>query len=81
MVLGMWLIASPFVLGYATKSSSATWNAMLIGALIVVLGWLRVGDPASQAWLSWVTPILGVWLIIAPLDLGHVRHPGCHLEC
>ncbi|MEH1127185.1 SPW repeat protein [Micromonospora sp. CPCC 206061] len=39
VVLGGWLIAAPFVLGYndGTDSPRATWNDILVGLLVIVL--------------------------------------------
>jgi hypothetical protein len=36
VVLGAWLAAAPFVLGFA-GITSALWNALIVGALVVVL--------------------------------------------
>ncbi len=38
VVLGAWLVVAPFVLGYAGVSS-ALWNDVLIGLLVIILGW------------------------------------------
>ncbi|MEU8659756.1 SPW repeat domain-containing protein [Actinoplanes philippinensis] len=37
--LGLWLIAAPFMLDLtsATAGSAATWNSLLVGALVAVL--------------------------------------------
>jgi SPW repeat-containing protein len=40
--LGLWLIASPWILGFST-AALLTWNAVIIGVLIaVVAGWALV---------------------------------------
>jgi len=39
VVLGLWLIASPFVLGYSTMAA-ALWSSIITGLVVIVLaGW------------------------------------------
>ncbi len=39
LILGAWLLASPWVLGFST-SAAFMWNAVIIGALVVLFaGW------------------------------------------
>ena len=45
IVLGLWLIASPFVFGYSADHILTVWHALL-GALVVLLG-------ALQLWQDW----------------------------
>lgn len=45
IVLGLWLVASPAVFGYANDSLMLFWNAAL-GVLVVLLG-------ALQLWQDW----------------------------
>ena len=35
VVLGIWLILSPFILGFATRE--ATWNNIIVGFLVLML--------------------------------------------
>ena len=45
IVLGLWLIASPFVFGYSGDHILTVWQVML-GGLVVLLG-------ALQLWQDW----------------------------
>jgi peptidoglycan/LPS O-acetylase OafA/YrhL len=45
IVLGCWLIASPFLFGYSGDTALQIWHAIL-GALVVLLG-------ALQLWQDW----------------------------
>jgi hypothetical protein len=38
VVLGIWLILSPFILGY--NSSSAIWNSIIVGFLVMVFAYI-----------------------------------------
>ena len=47
VVLGAWLFASPWVLGFSS-SAVLMWNAVVVGALIVILaGWAMVPSQNS----------------------------------
>ena len=36
-VLGLWLIAAPFILGYSA-ATAALWNSIIVGVVVAVLG-------------------------------------------
>ena len=36
LVLGLWLVLSPWILGFS-GTSSATWNAVILGLLVCLL--------------------------------------------
>ena len=74
IVLGAWLIIAPFVLGYQTMV--ALWNNIIVGAIVLILAWIRAANPNSMPGLSWINVILGVWLIIAPFVLGYASTTG-----
>jgi hypothetical protein len=38
VVLGAWLVVAPFILGYSGLTG-ALWNDILIGLLVIILGW------------------------------------------
>jgi len=38
IILGIWLILSPFILGYS--SSSAIWNSIIVGFLVMVFAYI-----------------------------------------
>ncbi len=65
LVLGAWLLVSPWLLGFA---GTAQWNAMVIGAIVVIvtLGALM----EWHAWEEWVDMLVGLWLVISPWVLG-----------
>jgi len=69
IVAGAWLIAAPFVLGFA-DSVDALWNYLIVGLIVLVLAAIRVSQWAENAWMSWVNVGLGVWLMIAPFLMG-----------
>ncbi|WP_062011838.1 SPW repeat protein [Aureimonas sp. AU4] len=74
-VIGAWLILSNWVFGFtapatavAGGSSLIFWNALLVGAIAVVLS---VAALASfRIWEEWADIALGVWLVVSPWVLG-----------
>src|SRR3954464_9493627 len=66
LVLGAWLLMSPWLLGYA--GSAAAWNAIGMGAGIVVFALIAAYMP--KAWEEIINTLCGVWLVISPFVLG-----------
>jgi hypothetical protein len=65
VVAGAWLIISPWAIGYA-EVVAATWNNVVIGALVVIFAGIRLMFPDRYPGFSWINAVLGVWLIVAP---------------
>ena len=49
ILLGLWLIASPWVLGFAATLSAATWNFVAVGILAIALAGWSLSDHPAQA--------------------------------
>lgn len=62
-LFGIWLIISPYILGYQT--SQAKWQSVVAGILVAILAAVRYFSP-TQVWASWVNAVIGLWMIIAP---------------
>lgn len=63
LVLGLWLIASPWVLTFTTQQYP-TWNAWIAGGLVALVAIAALAS--FQLWEEWVTALLGAWLIVSP---------------
>lgn len=61
--LSLWLIFSPFTLGYA--STALTWSDILSG--FVALGLSLVALKPNRGLVSWLISAVGLWLLFAPL--------------
>lgn len=72
LLLGLWLIAAPFVLTYT--AANARGNDVIFGIIIATIAAVRVFGAYRSAWLSWINVVLGAWLIIAPFVLGYGGH-------
>lgn len=63
ILLGVWLITGPFVLGY--QSAALTWSDVISGVLIVIFGVLSLAPRFELA--RWGICFTGLWLLFAPL--------------
>ncbi|MER3537504.1 MAG: hypothetical protein C4298_05385 [Thermus sp.] len=67
LVLGLWLLLSPWLLGY-TSLTNALWNSVIVGILVALMALMHLrGGPL---WEEWVNLVLGIWLILSPWILG-----------
>lgn len=69
VLAGIWLIISPFVLGYT--GADATWNPIVFGAIVGLFALARAGGAYRAEWLSWLNMAIGVWLFISAFWLAH----------
>ena len=73
MTIVMLILISP----WATQSGDlgyATLNAVLVGCLVIMAGWLELAwleFMAPQIWEEWVELALGLWLVISPCIFGY----------
>jgi hypothetical protein len=65
IVLGIWVIVSPFVLAF--HSSKAVWSNVVTGVIVGILALIRWS--VRQPGWSWLNLILGAWLVISPFVL------------
>lgn len=63
IILGLWLITSPFALGY--ESAALTWSDIVSGALIIAFATVTL--TRGSVWAPWAGSLVGVWLLFAPL--------------
>jgi hypothetical protein len=68
LVLGVWLVLSPWALGFVAETRP-TWNAWILGVIIAVAAIAALF--AFQEWEEWVNAVLGLWLIVSPWVLGY----------
>ncbi|WP_158853461.1 SPW repeat domain-containing protein [Saccharothrix deserti] len=75
-VLGLWLVVSPFALGYGIVGNWLTGhsNEVVTGIVVVVAGLIGAMAPADARWAGPVTAAAGVWLAAAPWSIGYRDH-------
>lgn len=67
LILGLWLIASPWVLGHAAEARPM-WNAVILGVLVAAAALIALFR--VMAWEEWVNLVFGVWLLLSPWVLA-----------
>ena len=67
LVLGLWMLVSPWVLGHQAETNP-TWNAVILGILIAAAALFALFR--VMAWEEWVSVAFGIWLVISPWLLG-----------
>jgi F0F1-type ATP synthase membrane subunit c/vacuolar-type H+-ATPase subunit K len=68
LVLGIWLIISPFVIGFAGTGLSR--SNVIFGIIIAILSLFQVSSPSESAWAGWLNALFGLWILVSPFVLG-----------
>lgn len=66
-VLGVWLLLSPWALGFASQTTPMA-NAVVVGAALLAAALGAIFVP--RAWEEWTELALGAWLVVSPWALG-----------
>jgi len=70
LILGVWLILSPFVLAYATGHVPAMSNDIGVGVVLVVCSaWIMTVGATAPLGAVAIEALCGLWLIAAPFAL------------
>ena len=67
-VLGLWLVSSPWAMGFQADLA-VTSNAVLVGLALVAAAVGAVLVP--RAWEEWTEIAIGMWLMASPWVLGY----------
>ena len=73
IVIGVWLLVSPWALGYPSYSPPAQ-NACIAGAIIALLGALDMVK--THVWAVLPNIVVGMWVAVSPWLVGVVRDPA-----
>lgn len=71
ILLGLWLLASPYILGFAWHPE-AWWNAVIIGLSLFILALLRFSAPKRFKALHWTAVVIGGWIFISPFVADYI---------
>lgn len=71
-LIGVWLIAAPWALGVAgTGAATATWSAVTLGGLVLVLTSLGLfGAGGKMEWTDYAIAVVGLVLLLSPWIMG-----------
>jgi hypothetical protein len=68
LVLGLWLLISPFVLQLSSYTEMAALNSYVFGIGVMVVAAIALARP--KMWEEQLNLAIGLWLFIAPYVLG-----------
>ena len=71
LVLGLWLIVSPWILGFQAERASL-WSAVILGILVAATALTSLFR--VRAWEGWANVVLGVCVIICPWVLRFTEY-------
>jgi len=70
LILGIWLILAPFVLG-SLGLRATVGNDMILGILLIASSWWILAAMTQAVGVSWFQMLCGIWLVIAPFVLRY----------
>lgn len=70
-VLGVWLVLSPWALGFQADAMAMS-NAVVVGVLLAAAALGAIFVP--RAWEEWTEGVLGLWMLVSPWLLGYSSH-------
>lgn len=70
LILGVWLVISPYVLG-STALRATVGNDIVLGILLIASSWWILATAAEVLGVSWFQMLCGIWLVIAPFVLSY----------
>lgn len=78
MLLGIWLILSPWVFDYSQKSAALA--SVTLGVLIALLAAIRVASVYDTAGLSGINLVLAFWIVASPWVYEYATDQGALLN-
>jgi SPW repeat-containing protein len=70
LLLGVWLVVSPYVLGSMTTGATVG-NDIVLGILLIASSWWILAARTEALGVSWFQMLCGIWLVIAPFVLSY----------
>jgi hypothetical protein len=70
LLLGIWLLFAPFVLGFAATASGAAAGNGIVGVVLIVTSVFILQAPAVPPGISALQTLCGLWLVLAPFVRG-----------
>jgi len=68
VVIGVWIAAAPWIVEFDAARGIPTWNAVIVGLLVVVLAAVDLDAPAK--WEEGALVALGAWAMLSAPVLG-----------
>ena len=74
LLLGIWIMASPWVFDYSGKSAALA--SVIVGVLIALLAAIRIASVHNSAGLSGINLLLAFWTAAAPWVYNYADDKG-----
>jgi len=74
ILLGVWILISPMVLGFAPTLRDVTWNSWVIGVVLLIVAAGRAAAQVPKVWQEAANLVLGIWMILSPWILEFAAH-------
>jgi hypothetical protein len=73
LLLGLWLLASPYFLQF-TIYSEQRMNVGLLAPMVIAFALTRLAVSPPFYWVGWVNVLIGIWMVVSPFafGLGHI---------
>ncbi len=71
LILGLWLIASPFALGYSGIAHTAAVEEVVMGIIVAACSWWWLAAMAPMMGMAWFEMLCGIWVLVAPFVLSY----------
>ena len=66
VLAGAYAAVSPWIIGFAGSAGPLAVNDLIIGLMVALLGAGMAASYARTHGMTWVLPVMGAWLIVAP---------------
>jgi hypothetical protein len=76
VLLGIWLLVSPWFFGYRAVGGPAILNSVFVGTLIALLASSRQVYPPTGTGRSSVILVLALWTVASPWVYGYAANLG-----
>jgi hypothetical protein len=80
MVVGAWLVASPYVIDFWLYDPLRL-NCTFIGGTVVGLAIAQLALSPGLRWLGWLNVVLGLWIAAIPFVYGVEFLTGATVSC
>ena len=67
LILGVWLIASPWIMDYS-HAGFAAGDAWLLGVAVVIISLIGLLSP--DVWEEWMNLLLAALILVSPITVG-----------
>ena len=73
IMAGLWAAISPWVVHFRARSTALAISDLIVGLALALLAFSYSTAYSRSHRIAWITPLLGVWLIITPWVIQHVN--------